>query len=243
MHKGVGYGRVTGIRSYSMMATSALLIDSPELYERIVSAMGEYVGGQYSGYPGFKFTAGSYMDFNLLVGTIPPYPEAVVEAVSELYMMGVRNIAVVSRGLVLGRRSGEPPVKEEDIVFVAIAAVPLDGVATKVAPLGVPLLPSDVMLRYFLNVISERAIESRGSESMEIGRKLKVMKSITVTLRSPRMPWSYSEVEQYLGMRGVKLVDSVTAPLYALQYYYGKLKTLSLIVAVRSLIPSFLACS
>ncbi len=240
MHRGISYGRATGIKSYGLIAQSAILVDDVDVYDRVAGAIEPIAGGRYAGLPGFSFTAGRYLDLPIIVGTIPPYPEAVVEAVSELYMMGVRNIVALTRGFRLGKLPGERHVREEDIVFVAVAAVPLDGVTDKIAPPGLPLTPSEALLKQFLSLAGGEveAIELEEGEAPGLVKRLDIAKGVTVTLRSPRFPWSYSEVEPYLGMRGIRLADSVTAPLYALQYYYSRIRALSLIVALRPLTPA-----
>lgn len=239
MHRGVSYGRVTGIKSYHTLASSAVLVDSVEVYERVEKTIEVVMGGRYTGYPGFRFVAGRYLDHPVIVGTIPPYPEAVVEVVSELYMMGVRNFVMLTRGYRLGKLPVESRSREEDSIFIAVAAVPLDGVSERVAAPGLPLMPSEALLKHFINAAKGEVegIESGGSETPVI-RGLETLKGVTVTLKSPRMPWSYQEVEPYLGMRGVRLADSVTAPLYALQYYYSRVRALSLIIALKNLTPA-----
>ncbi len=159
-------------------------------------------------------------DANVLLGLIPPYPQAVAEAAIELYLMGIKNFIAITRGARLGKRG-----EGEDRVVAAKAAIPLDGVSSRIAPEGTPLLASAELLRAIVTYAELGGLRGR------------MVSGITVTLPSIRSQWSYEAAEEYVGMRDVWTVDSVTAPLYALQYPYVKMNALSIVVAEKSLSP------
>ena len=225
MHSfGGGYGRVTGIRGgLGSHIECVVILDNMELYEKLARGMEPVYSGQFSGLPGFKFIAGNYLDFNLALGVIPPYPAAVVEAVNELYLFGVRNFIFITRAYRLSRIRSKP--LDHSMPVIVKAAVPLDSVTRRVVAEGVPLLPSKELYLSYLEASSR--VEPSGEVPPE---------AISVTVDSPRLPWSYHELERYIGLRNVATADSVSAPLYALQYNY-KINSLSIVIAVRTLGP------
>ncbi|BAN89950.1 hypothetical protein [Aeropyrum camini] len=215
-----GVGIVTRIPSVSP-ATSAVLLDHPDVYLRTVRGASTIYGGEYTGSPGFRFTVARVGEANLLIGLIPPYPQAVAEAVYELFILGIRNVIAITRGARLGRRG-----EEGERVVLAKAAIPLDTVSQRIAPPGTPLLASAELLRGLLAYAELGVL--KGS----------VSPGTTVTMQSLRMGWSYDDAEEYIGLRDVRAADTVTAPLYALQYQFERLNALSVVVAERPLTPT-----
>jgi len=216
-----GVGVATGIQG-SPGVDSAVLVDNVALYEAMMKGMTGIHGGEYRGLPGFRFVVGKQFDFDMVLGLIPPYPEAVAEAVSELYVLGVRSVVVVARGYRLVKRGIEPGT-----AVLVRASVPLDAVSTRMAPEGVPLMASGHLAAVFRSVAEVQAYPM----ALTVGT--------SVTLPSPRLPWSYHAVERYIGVKGIVSVDSVSAPLYSLQYYYPRLEALAVLAVYRGMSSTF----
>ncbi len=216
-----GVGVVTGIQG-SPGVDSAIIVDNSSLYEAMMKGMTGIHGGEYKGLPGFRFIVGRQFDYDVVLGVVPPYPEAVVEAVSELYVLGVRSVIVVARGYRLVKKGIEPGT-----AVLVRASVPLDGVSSRIAPEGVPLLASGHLAAVFRSVAEVQAYPL----ALSVGT--------TVTLPSPRLPWSYHAVEKYIGVKGVVAVDSVSAALYSLQYYYPRLEALAVLAVYRGLSSTY----
>lgn len=212
-----GVGVATGIHG-SPGVDSAVLVDNVQLYEAMMKGMTGIHGGEYRGLPGFRFVVGRQFDYDLMLGLIPPYPGAVVEAVSELYVLGVRSVILIARGYRLVKKGIEPGT-----AVLVRASVPLDGVSRRIAPEGVPLLASGHLAAIFRSVAEVQAYP------------LTLVVGTSVTLPSPRLPWSYHAVEQYIGVKGVVSVDSVSAALYSMQYYYPRLEALVILAVYRGL--------
>ncbi len=212
-----GVGVATGIHG-SPGVDSAIIVDNVSLYEAMMKGMTGIHGGEYRGLPGFRFIVGKQFDYDIVLGLVPPYPEAIVEAVSELYVLGVRSIIVVARGYRLIKKGIEPGT-----AVLVRASVPLDGVSTRIAPEGVPLLASGHLAAVFRSVAEVQAYP------------LALTVGTSVTLPSPRLPWSYHAVERYIGVKGVIAVDSVSSALYALQYHYPRLEALTVLAVYRSM--------
>lgn len=213
----IAFGESTGIRG-TINVDHAIIFDDTDIYEMIRNGLN--MAHEYRGLPGFAFVTGRLFDTNLLIGVIPPYPQAVVEAVSELYVFGVRHVIMVIRGYKAVRSHG---LKEVEPVAVQ-AAIPLDSFTSKIAPVGVPLLASQEMLGALGGVLERIP-----------GIKLEYGTSITID--SPRMIEAYSEIEKYIGLKRVYCLDSVSATLYALQYKYERLKPLVISILTRTLKP------
>ncbi len=212
-----GIGQATGLQ-WSGNISDAIILDNSEVYDNVKKGM-ERIHGEYLGLPGFRVLSGRQLDMDLLIVQIPPYPQSVVEAVMELYLFGIRRIISVSRGYRLG---GDI---EPNAVLLAEAAIPLDSVSEKVAKRGLPLASSRSLLERAREIIDVRFSE------------FQPYLGFTVTVDSPRLPWIYQEIEDYMGQRDVLGVDTVTAPLYALRYILPRLEALSMIIVQRKIQP------
>jgi len=209
----VGLGAVTGLYStYSFQ--SAILIDNKIVYDNVKKSL-EASSSEREGYTGVRSVVGGYKDLRLALVQIPPYPQAVVEVVSELYLLGARRIILIGRGYRLSRRL--PP----DTVLITMGAIPRDAVSQKIAPRGAPLLASQPLYSKVRGIASLRFPD------------IEWVQGLTVTLDSLRMKWVLPEAEDLVGTRGVFVADSLVAPLYALQYEYGNLEAVALITAFR----------
>ncbi len=222
----IGVGAVTGLYGVSKIS-NAILIDSVEVFNNIKRGI-EKIISEREGITGFRAIAGRQSDVDLIVVQIPPYPQAVAEAVSELYMFGVRNVILISRGY---RLSKKVPISS---VLVANGAIGREALSIRISGEGLPLLASQRMASGFKNLV-----EIRFSD-------FKWIYGFTVSVPSPRIRWIAGELKDLLGKRGVYAVDSMTATLYALQYEFQKLEALSLLTLSRaythpvtSIMPSF----
>ena len=214
-----GLGIVTGIRG-PVNSDIAILTDSETLYTNTKKGFERVHAGEYTGLPGFRIMVGTSFDVEILLALVPPYPQSIVEAVSELYVFGVRRVAFIGRGYRI-RKATDP-----DTVLVAQAAVPLDSTSWKVTPRGVPLLAGHRLLSALKGILDTKF----QSITHTIGS--------TITLDTPRGEWSYSEVEDYMGVREIVAVDSITAPLYAIQYKYSNLEALAALTLSRHITPT-----
>ena len=215
----VSYGEVTGIKG-SFSVDSAILVDDMDMYNYVKRGFESLFAGEYRGLPGFAFSMGRQMDLDFVLGVIPPYPQAVVEAISELYVFGVRNVVLLSRGYRISKKV------DASTTLVVQASIPLDSFTRRMVPEGLPLLASQRLVSTIKTLYDTRFTGFKHA----IGT--------SVTLDSPRSPGSYSEVEEYIGLRGVYGVDSVSSALYALQYRYSNLDALAILTMARTLSPT-----
>ncbi len=209
-----GIGTVTGLYGVSNI-NNAILVDSEEVFGNIKRGI-EKIISEKEGLSGFRAIAGKQSDIDLIIVQIPPYPQAVAEAVSELYVFGVRNIIMISQGYRLSKKISIPSV------LVAQGAIARDYLSSKIAGEGLPLLASQRLATGFKNLV-----EIRFSDFQWVY-------GFTVSLASPRIKWVSGELKDLAGKRGVYAVDSMTAMLYALQYEFQRLETLSLLILSRS---------
>ncbi len=209
----VGMGAVTGLYStYSFQ--SAILIDNKSVYDNVKKSL-EAVSSEREGYSGVRAVVGSYGDTRLALVYTPSYPQVIAEAVAELYLLGARRVILIGRGYRLSRRV------TPGSVLIALGAVPRDSVSRRIAPSGLPLLAA-------------QALYSRArSVSMVRFPDLEWIYGLTVTLDSARMKWTLPEAEEFVGTRGVFTLESMVAPLYALQYEYTNLEALAFVTAFR----------
>jgi hypothetical protein len=210
-------GQTTGVE-WSGSIDNAIILDNSEVYDNVKKGM-ERIHGEYLGFPGFRVLSGRQLDMDLLIVQIPPYPQSVVEAVLELYLFGIRRIITVSRGYRLGSNV------EPNTVVLAEAAIPMDSVSPRIAKKGLPLISTGELLERAKEIIDVRFSDLRSE------------KGFTITVDSPRLPWVYQDIEDYMGQMSVYSVDTVTAPLYALRYALPKLKALSMIIVQRKFSP------
>ncbi|MEB3860162.1 MAG: hypothetical protein LRS43_03005, partial [Desulfurococcales archaeon] len=113
-----GIGQATGLQ-WSGNISDAIVLDNSEVYDNVKKGM-ERIHGEYLGLPGFRVLSGRQLDMDLLIVQIPPYPQSIVEAVTELYLFGIRRVISVTRGYRLGSNV------ESNMVILAEAAVPMD---------------------------------------------------------------------------------------------------------------------
>lgn len=209
----MGLGAVTGLYStYSFQA--AILIDNKAVYDSVKKSL-ESASSEREGYAGARAVVGGYKDIRLALVLVPPYPQAVVETVTELYLLGARRIILIGRGYKLSRRL--PP----DTVLIPVASVPRDSFSRRIAPNGAPLLASQQLLARVRSIVGLRFPD------------IDWLPGLTVTIDSLRMKWVLPDAEDLVGTRGVYAVDSMVAPLYALQYEYGNLDAVALITVFR----------
>ncbi len=204
-----GIGPVTGIHG-ALAGANAVILDSIEAFNGAKRGI-ERIIGEYEGIPGFRSIVGTQLGLELVVQLVPPYPQAIVEAVSELYSMGVRRVILIHRGYRVRRGLSQ------DLVLIARAAVPRDSSSSRLIEPGLPVLASSRLLGVASNILEVRFAD------------FEYVVGISVTVDHPRLPWSHDEVERYIGVEGVYAVDSLTAPLYSLQYRYPRLEALSLV--------------
>ncbi len=222
-----GVGVVTGLRTVFQL-DAALIVDDWRVFDYIKRSI-EAPQAEKTLSPGFRSVAGEFRGKKLALVQAPPYPQTVAEAVSELYLLGARRIIVVSKGYRLSRRAAAG----QATVMMANAAIPLDSVSRLVVSGGVPLLASGNMLSR-----ARRIIEVRFPDvEWRLG--------YTVTVDSPRLRYTVAGAEEYSGYKGVVAMDSVTAPLYALQYEYTNLEALSMLTLYRqySRVPNLIESS
>jgi len=209
-----GVGLVTGLHGVS--PKSAIILDCEEVYNNVRKSL-EGAIGEYVGYPGFRAVAGGHNQ-NLLVALVPPFPPAIYDAVTELTIFGVRRIIAVVRGYRI--KSGIT----EGSVLLASAAIPLDSVSTRLVPKGLPLTAST---RLFSDVRESLVKSNYGDFNYYIG--------YTVTVDSPKLVSSDPRLTDYIKVKPVMAMDTVAAPLYALQFVYPSIEVLVIEVLQRSL--------
>ncbi len=209
----VGVGAVTGLYS-TYTFTAAIIVDNKKVFDSVKKSL-EGTSSEREGYPGFRGVIGSYRNTRIALVQVPPYPQGVAEAVSELYVMGARRVIMIGRGYRLSRRL--PP----ESIVIALGAVPRDSISQKISPRGVPLLASHNLYSRVRNLANLRFPDLEWSQGL------------TVTLDSTRLKWALSEAEGLIGLRGVVAVESFVAPLYALQYEYSNLEAVALVTAFR----------
>ncbi len=208
-----GVGVVTGLYS-TQSFTSAIIVDNGRVFDSVKRSL-EEASSEREGFPGFRSIVGSYRNSRIALVQAPLYPQAIAEAVSELYVMGARRIIVIGRGYRLSRKLSP------DSIIIAIGAIPRDSVSQRIAPRGVPLLASSNLYSRVKNLATLRFPDLDWSYGL------------TVTLDSLRLKWMLGDAEEMVGLRGVIAADSFTAPLYALQYEYSNLETVAIITAFR----------
>ena len=206
----IGVGSVTGLYGVSDIG-NVILVDSSEAFENIKKGI-ERITSEKEGLTGFRSIAGRQADVDFILVQIPPYPQAVVEAVTELYMFGARRFIAIARGYRLVKKL--PP----RVALVARGAVGLDGVSSSIAGTGVPLVVSSRMEHFFKNVAEVRF------------QDFSWVYANTVTVPSPRLRYLGDMIRQYIGRRGIIAVDSIVAPLYALQYEFHNMESLAFLV-------------
>ncbi|MCE4621263.1 MAG: hypothetical protein F7B95_02330 [Desulfurococcales archaeon] len=210
-----GVGVATGL--HGITAKHALILDSEEAFNNIKRTL-EGALSEFTGYPGFKITAGRTHGQNVLLVLVPPFPAAVYETVSELVMFGVRRIVAVIDGFKSRRGIAE------DSVLIASAAVPRDSISRRISLNELPLTASVNMV---LRVKEALVSPSYGDFNYYIG--------FTLTVDTPRIAASDSETAEYLKVKQIIGVDTITAPLYAFQFLYPSLEALSVIVLNRNI--------
>ncbi len=210
-----GIGVVTGLYGISGIP-NAIIVDSRQVFDAIKRGA-EKITTSREGSAGFRSMAVRQGDVDIVVVQAPSYPPAIVEAVSELYVFGVRNIVSISRGYRFSKRV--PPSG----VLVAVGSIPRDSLSVSIAGSGVPLLASQKLASAYRSMV-----ELRFSDFDWIY-------GFTVTVESPMLRWCTQPLRDLAGKRGVYAVDSLTAALYAAQYEFQNLETLSLLTLRRNL--------
>jgi len=208
-----GVGVVTGLYS-TQSFDSAIVVDNRRVFDSVKKSL-EEASTEREGLPGFRSIVGSYRNSRIALVQAPPYPQAVAEAASELYVMGARKIVMIGRGYRLSRR-----LSPESIV-IALGAIPRDSISGRIAPSGVPLLASNSLYNKVRNLASLRFPD------------LEWFQGLTVTVDSSRLKWVSKSAEDLVGLRGVLVVESFVAPLYALQYEYSNLEAVAIVTAFR----------
>jgi len=207
-----GVGVTTGLHT-AYPIQGAVIVDNPLVFDYVRKSLEKAIS-ERMGMPGFRSVAGEFHGTKIALVLIPPYPQAVVEAATELYMLGAKKIILVGRGYKLSRRI-------ESNILLANGAIPRDSVSRRIARPGLPLLASQQLLSKAKNIGDVRFPDLQ----WKIG--------LTVTLDSTRLKWTLGEAEDLVGMKAVVGVDSLVAPLYALQYEYNNLETLAIITLFR----------
>ncbi|MCE4624812.1 MAG: hypothetical protein F7C35_02975 [Desulfurococcales archaeon] len=205
----MGVGTITGLYGVSGIS-KAVLVDSSQAFDNIRKGI-ERITSERSGKTGFRSIAGRQADTDVIVVQIPPYPQAVVEAVSELYAFGVRQVVAISGGHRLSRKM------PSRAALVVRGAVPMDDVSRAIAG-QLPLLPS-----YRIESVFREMIESRFSD-------FNWVYGVTVTVASPHLRHYIEKIRGLTGRRWIAAADSVSAPLYAMQYELPGLEAISLLV-------------
>ncbi|MCE4627838.1 MAG: hypothetical protein F7C34_01635, partial [Desulfurococcales archaeon] len=172
----------------------------------------ERVTSEREGATGVRSVVGRQAGVDIVLVQVPPYPEAVAEVVSELYLFGVRRIISISRAYSIGRRMSQRPV------VIAKAAIPLDSVSREISGEELPLMPSSKMEYTFRSIAELRFSDFNW------------VYGYTITVPTIYVRPLIEKIRKIAGKRGVVAVDTVTAALYALQYEYTHLETLSLLV-------------
>jgi len=211
-----GVGIVTGLRGLSV--ESAVVVDDRDVYESVVRAAGASIS-EFTSYPGVRVAIGGGLLRKPALVLVPPYPAALYEVVQELIVFGVRRIVAISKGYAL-RRS-----VPSSALLLPQAAVPLDSVSRAAVRPGVPL----IVARSLYNMLSDNVIRKGGTGFSAYYRGKSV-----VTVDSPRLAAAHmaEDVEAYAKYKDVIAVDTLTAPLYAIQYHYPSLEAASLIYIV-----------
>ncbi len=209
-----GVGTVTGLRSVFQL-DGAVILDSERVFDYIKKSI-EVPHQEKTGAPGFRAVAGEFRGRRVAIVQVPPYPQAAVEAASELYLLGARRLVIVTRAYRLSRRLSQ------NAVLVASAAISADAITHKIVPPGTPLLASANMLSKTRSIVEVRFPD------------IEWYVGFTVTVDSPRLRYFFEEAEKYANLKGVVAVDSMIAPVYALQYEYTNLEAIALATIVRS---------
>jgi len=206
----IGIGTITGLYGLNNIK-NAVIVDSPKAFDNIKKGI-ERVTSEREGITGVRSIVGRQSGVDFVLVQIPPYPEAIVDVVSELYMFGVRKIITLGRAYSLEKRMPARPV------LVARAAVPLDNVSNTLAESGLPLIPS-TRIEYIFRSVAELRFSD-----------FNWVYGYTITVPTFYARTLMERVRRLAGKRGVVAVDTVSAPLYAMHYEYTHLETLSLLV-------------
>ncbi len=209
----VGVGAVTGLYS-AYTVSSAILIDNPTVFDGVKRSL-EGATSERQGYPGFRSVVGTFRGSRIALVQVPPYPQAVVEATGELYVLGARRVVLVARGYRLSRRVAS------QAVLIAQGAVPRDSMSPRIVKEGVPLLAGQQMLSKLRKITEMRFPD------------VSWVTGLTVTVDSVRTKWTLPMAEDLIGVRGVHGVDTMVAPLYAMQYEYSNLEAVAMITLYR----------
>ncbi|MEB3816975.1 MAG: hypothetical protein LRS46_03435 [Desulfurococcales archaeon] len=211
-----GVGLVTGMHDVSI--DSAVVVDSLNVYDNIKRTSN---GGivEYTGSSGFRVITGGKILGRTAVALVPPYPPAVYEAVQELIVYGARRVVAVVRGYSL--RRNVPP----DSIVLANAAIAADSVTQYIVPKEMPLLAT----RSLYTQLSEEIIR-KGQGGFAGYYRGKIV--LTVDSARAILEHTRERVDRYSHYKDVVALDTVTAPLYALQYIYPSLEVSSLIYIV-----------
>ena len=209
-----GIGITTGLHT-AYVLDGAILVDNHRVFDYVKKSLEKPITERV-GTPGFRAIAGEFRNVKLALVQVPPYPQAVVEAVSELYILGARKIVLLGRGYRLTKRvSG-------NVVLIVSGAVPRDSMSRRIARQGLPLLASQQMLTKAKNLADVRFPD------------IDWLVGFTVTIDSARLKWTMPDAEDLVGMKGVIGVDSMVAPLYSLQYEYSNLEALAILTLFRN---------
>jgi len=210
-----GVGLITGLHGIS--PKMALIFDCEEVYNNIKKSLGGTFG-EYIGYPGFKATTGG-KNQNVLIATVPPFPPAIYEVITELTIFGVRTILAVMRGYRI--KSG---ITEGSVLLVS-ASIPLDSVSNKLVPQGVPLVASTKLF----NKVKENLVTTNyGDFNYYIG--------YTISVDSPKLAaLDYKRIQEYTKIKPLIAMDTIASPLYALQFLYPSLEVVVVEVLQRSI--------
>lgn len=217
----VGVGSVTGIYGVSDVR-SAIIVDSSQAFENIKKGV-ERVTSERPGLTGFRSIVAKQADVTFILVQIPPYPQAVAEAVTELYLFGARRFILIGRGYRLSKKL--PP----RVALVVRGAVGVDNVSRMIAAPGLPLVISWRMEHVFRSVVELRF------------QDFNWVYANSVTLPSAHLRYLSDEVRVYAGKRGVVAADTLVAPLYALQYDFVNMEAMAMLTlhdAIDSVISS-----
>jgi len=208
-----GVGTITGLRTVFQL-DSAIIMDSARVFDYVKKSL-ESPQQEKSGAPGFRAVAGDFMGKKIALVQVPPYPQAAVEAATELYLLGARKIIIVARAYRLTRRV------PQNAVLIVNGAVGADSVSWRIVRQGVPLLAAAPLLAKARNIIEVRFPDVEWHTGF------------TVTVDSPRLKYTVADAEEYSGYKGVAAVESLVAPVYALQYEYSNLEVMALATLAR----------
>ncbi len=208
-----GIGPITGIHGTSI--ESVVLVDSVDVFESVKRAVD---GGlqEFYGDSGFRVVTGGRKLGRLAIAFAPPYPPALYDAVQELVVYGARRIVAITRGFSLRRNIPAASL------ILAQAAMGSDSVSSTLLPRGMPLLAS----RSLYARLSEEVIR-RGQGGFEGYYRGKIVLTVdNVRMLAEHRREFLDEISRY---KDIIAADTVTAPLYALQYIYPSLEASTLI--------------